>query len=430
MIKPLLRQLRLGGYAPRTLLDVGANLGQFTDAFLAEFPSCRPTLVEPNPHCCARLGQGPHEVICAAASNHAGTAELFLTTEWPESTGASLYRENTPFFRDDVAARQPVETVRLDEHLAGRHFDFIKIDVQGAELDVLDGSSEIIRQADYVLIEVSLVEYNLGAPPGEAVVRRLRSLGFQCKEIVEFHRLGGVMDGRVLQLDLLFERFVPRATQAHRFTALHDRADILAYLKERKASCADFSVLDVGAAATPWTADVVDATFDLNACSVARQHFSGNLNDAAAWAPLLDHVARFGKFSYSVCSHTLEDLAFPALALEMLPRVSEAGFIAVPSRELELMRHEGPYRGFIHHRWIFCLDTAGLLLVPKIPLVDVLPIEAEASWPDCQDRMELQLHWRKGLRYAVLNNDYLGPDATTVARMYAEVLNRPSGVAA
>jgi DUF971 family protein len=47
----LFQRLRLQGYTPRTMLDVGANVGIFTWSFLQVFPSCRPTMIEPNPYC-------------------------------------------------------------------------------------------------------------------------------------------------------------------------------------------------------------------------------------------------------------------------------------------------------------------------------------------------------------------------------------------
>src|SRR4029077_6051445 len=110
---------------------------------------------------------------------------------------------------------------------------------------------------------------------------------------------------------------------------------------------------------------------------------TGNLNDSRSWDPVLRHVAEHGRFSYSICSHTLEDLAYPAITLEMLPRISECGYIAVPSRYLESLRPEGPYRGFIHHRWVLDADEThmSLILAPKIPLLEHLALGAETNWP-------------------------------------------------
>ena len=154
-------------------------------------------------------------------------------------------------------------------------------------------------------------------------------------------------------------------------------------------------------------------------------HFRGNFNDPRCWDGVLAHVAKHGRFSFAICSHTLEDLAFPQIALEMLPRIADAGYVAVPSRYLESLRPEGPYRGFIHHRWI--LDNVGedLVLAPKIPLVEHLGLSAEASWPAQPERFEFQMLWRGGIRFTPLNGDYLGPTRAHVIGLYGQFLDRP-----
>ena len=206
MIKDALHTLRNDGYRPRTMLDIGAHIGTFTADFLGVFPGCVPTLVEPNPFCLqdlARLGFEQHAI---AASNEPGIAEMFLSREWLQSTGASLYRENTAYFRDEVVVKQQVEKARLDDLFRGRRFDFIKIDTQGSELDVILGGGAILAQADYILVEVSLVEYNIGGARAEAVFESLAKLGFHCTEVTDFHRLASVNNGNLLQMDFLFTR--------------------------------------------------------------------------------------------------------------------------------------------------------------------------------------------------------------------------------
>jgi FkbM family methyltransferase len=206
MIMNALQTLRIEGYAPRTMLDIGAHVGTFTRDFLGVFPGCVPTLIEPNPFCLEDLGKLGFEQHGVAASNEAGFAEMFLSREWLQSTGASLYRENTAYFRDEVVVKRQVEKARLDDLFAGRKFDFVKIDTQGSELDVILGGPTILSQADYILVEVSLVEYNIGGARAEAVFEKLAELGFHCTEVTDFHRLASVHNGNLLQMDFLFER--------------------------------------------------------------------------------------------------------------------------------------------------------------------------------------------------------------------------------
>ncbi len=422
----VLESLRFQGYAPRTLLDVGAHVGRFSFDFLQVFPDCVPTLVEPNPFCQEDLARLPWERHAVAASNEAGRAELFLTREWLQSTGVSLYRENTAFFRDEVTFTQEVDKVRLDDLFPGRRFDFVKIDTQGAELDVLQGGQVVLRQADYILVEVSLVEFNIGGAQAEAIFAQLFAMGFRCVDVTEMHRLKGVQDGGLLQMDFLFEREVRRPTQGYRYAPLLGHAELLAWLKARRARSADFTVIDVGGSAASWAGEVVTATLGAGDDEdPAEGRFSGNLNEGRGWDPVLQHVARHGRFAYAICSHALGDLAYPAMTLEMLPRIAEAGFVAAPSRYLESLRPEGPYRGFIDQRWI--LDRVGqeLVLAPKIALLEHLALTAEHDWAGAPDRFEIQMFWRGAITFQILNGDYLGPNRGRVIGMYGEFLDRP-----
>jgi FkbM family methyltransferase len=310
-----LEALRFSGYAPRTLLDVGAHLGHFTHGVRQVFPDCVPTLVEPNPHCLPALAATGHEVLGFAASCENGEAELFLTREWLQSTGTSLYRENTHFFRDEVLVRTPVPKRRLDDVLLGRRFDFVKIDTQGAELDVLLGGQEVLRQADYILIEISLVEYNQGGARAEEVFAALGALGFRSAEVAEFHRLRGVQNGGLLQLDFLFEREVARPSQALRGPA----AGLPEWLAATRARCRDFSILALGEAPLQ-----PDASFGT---ASAALHFAGDPGRHRDWDALLRHTARHGRFAFAVAPLPPAGLAQAGTWLDMLPRVAAAGLV-------------------------------------------------------------------------------------------------------
>ncbi|NQE63231.1 FkbM family methyltransferase [Caulobacter sp. RHG1] len=346
----VLEGLRFQGYSPRTLLDVGVDAGASTQGLLQTFPDCVPTLIAPD------------------------------------------------------------QAAGLDDAFAGHRFDFVRIDAQGSALGVLNGGQALLRQADYILIQIPLAD----TAQAEPVLAQLAAMGFRTAQVIDVQRQ-----------DFLFERAVRRPTQNYRYGPLHGHGPLMDYLRDQKAKCPDFSVIDVGAAANPWSGEVLNATFDMGDCAVAPLHFRGNFNDSRSWDEVLRHVAKHGRFSYAICSHTLEDLAYPAMALEMLPRIADAGYVCVPSRYLESLRPESPYRGFIHHRWV--LDNVGpdLILAPKIPLVEFLTMEAEADWGAQTDRFEFQMHWRGAIAFNPMNGDYLGPTRDAVIGMYGQFFNRP-----
>lgn len=226
-----LEALRREGYAPRTMLDVGAHLGEFTQAFLEVFPGCLPTLIEPNPHCRDKLLRLPFERHEVAASDVAGKGELFLSKTWLQSTGSSLYRENTGYFDDETAIRHEVDKARIDDLLAGRQFDFVKIDTQGSEVDVLVGGQAVLAKADYIQIEVSLVDYNIGGARAEDVFAQMAQMGFKCADVMEFNRMPQLHDNALLQIDVLFER-ADRLRRPETSVSGARQADVLA-LAER-----------------------------------------------------------------------------------------------------------------------------------------------------------------------------------------------------
>jgi len=79
-------------------------------------------------------------------------------------------------------------------------FDLIKMDVQGAELDVIRGGLPVVRNSRYLLLELQTHNYNLGAPHFEEVVAFLLGEGFAVVDIVDLMYSGD----KLIQVDVLF----------------------------------------------------------------------------------------------------------------------------------------------------------------------------------------------------------------------------------
>ena len=187
------------GVSIRRAVDIGANTGQWAQLFLAHFPHASLLSVEANPHNLADLKRINPRCIQACLSAFGGELRTFyLPNPAVESvnTGASLYRELQPGYDEPVPLT--VETTTLDA--LGTDFDLIKLDVQGAELDVLRGGSEAVRSARVIMVEVSLSQYNEGAPLSAEVIAYLHAQGFVLLAINEIL----FRHGRPIQLDLCF----------------------------------------------------------------------------------------------------------------------------------------------------------------------------------------------------------------------------------
>jgi FkbM family methyltransferase len=217
MSNPVAEQLRaaFGTFIPNTCLDIGANTGQFATEWQKVFPRCNITSIEPNPHCEKGLKKLRVNYFQYGISDRVGELELILPKAKSKSKGASFYKEiNFNKLADEEILKIKVPVTTLDTLFHNETFDVIKIDVQGAELDVINGGKSILERTAYVIIEVSLVPYNTGAPLADVIVRRMKNFNFFVQDIVGMHTN---KSGDTIQLDLLFSKI-----GAHRLSAVND----------------------------------------------------------------------------------------------------------------------------------------------------------------------------------------------------------------
>jgi FkbM family methyltransferase len=78
--------------------------------------------------------------------------------------------------------------------------DFLKIDTQGSELDILAGAESIIDKVDIVYLECPIINYNIGAPSIGEYIAYMKLKRFIPMDVLEIHRSEEVL----LQVDILF----------------------------------------------------------------------------------------------------------------------------------------------------------------------------------------------------------------------------------
>ena len=94
--------------------------------------------------------------------------------------GGSYYpeKDNKAMYEKDM---RTMGTITLDETIKATQFpqpDLIKIDVQGAELDILKGATETLKHVKHIFLEAQTVEYNEGAPQFSQVKEFMEEVGF------------------------------------------------------------------------------------------------------------------------------------------------------------------------------------------------------------------------------------------------------------
>lgn len=194
-------RLKAKGFVPASIIDVGAYEGNWTRLVRRVFPGVPVLMVEPQSAKRAVLEQTSRELpgvryVEALLGRRSGTRVHFFEME----TGSSMFSENSNAPRTE----REIATQTLDE-VAGSLLSptFLKIDVQGAELEVLEGAHRTLAACEVVQLEVALVPYNEGAPNFLEVLTYMASHDFAPFDVSGLTRPNGV---DLAQMDLLFAR--------------------------------------------------------------------------------------------------------------------------------------------------------------------------------------------------------------------------------
>lgn len=213
----VLDNLKRLGLAPGTMVDVGVGYG--TEDLWEAFPRARLLLVEPIPD---RFGGAANaalarregaELVTAAAGAEPGTATIAVHRAPEMSSVLGAWTGD-----DREGERREVPVVRLDDVVAERRLPapyLLKVDVEGAELDVLDGASAVLGQTEVALLEVRLFELLPGAAQLHDVIPYMRKRGFVAYDI-----FGGAVrlsDGALAVTNLAFVREDGRFRRDHAF---------------------------------------------------------------------------------------------------------------------------------------------------------------------------------------------------------------------
>lgn len=197
-----------------TLLDVGANIGQYARQVREDGYRGRIVSFEPLPEEFAELerqaGGDPHwRCLNLALGAAEATVEMQVAgNSLSSSLLAMLERHVTADPEAVIVGKQMVRVGTLDalhrEILSIDDVVWLKLDVQGYELNVLDGAAETLSQVHAIEMELSLVELYQGNPLLCESIEVLRNAGFRLIALEE-----GFLDGRnghTLQLNGIFGR--------------------------------------------------------------------------------------------------------------------------------------------------------------------------------------------------------------------------------
>jgi FkbM family methyltransferase len=210
-----LAQLARLGFRPATVIDAGVAT-QTLELYDA-FPSARFLLIEPlaefEPFLRQICSTRDAQYVLAAAGSAPGSATFHVHAD---KVSSSLLREVEGPSVDGVPRTVPV--VSIDQLIAEKNLPgpyLIKLDVQGAELQVLSGASRALQQTEVVMLEGTLFATMLGGPQLHDLILYMKALGFVVYDLYPI--LYRPLDNALAQVDLLFVREDGRFRQSHAY---------------------------------------------------------------------------------------------------------------------------------------------------------------------------------------------------------------------
>ena len=218
--KKIFSALRDAGFKLRVIFDVGASHTPWSHYVSPIFPEATFYLFEPlvdvKPYylqeCQIAVKEHPNfQLLKIALGEVTGSVKMFSDST---GIGASILAENTS---PELSEEFTVKVSRIDELIASKRLpqpDLLKMDVQGAELQVLRGAGRYLDRVQVIQAETWLVRgYGPKTPLFHELTQFLTEKGFAIVDIGE--------------------RFYSSSHEFYAFDAFFARRDLLTQLGEK-----------------------------------------------------------------------------------------------------------------------------------------------------------------------------------------------------
>ena len=197
----------------KTILDVGAHMGEFAQRISIMLPEadlvCFEPLQEPFDKLTARFtGNSRFRTVRCALGEQPGQFEMQHNEYAPSSSLLPMADLHKKSFSYAVESKpEKIEVRRLSDvakELKLRDPILLKLDVQGFEDKVIKGGEDVVARAKIIIIEVSFQTLYHGGPLFDDIYRMLKDRGFTYRG--NFEQLASPTDRQVLQADAIFCR--------------------------------------------------------------------------------------------------------------------------------------------------------------------------------------------------------------------------------
>lgn len=191
------------GFTPKTIIDCGACVGEWSGQIKQVYPDSFIMGIDASNWSNGNIPStniSEFEVL----SNEDNKEIIFYKKTEGLCTGDSMFKENTQHYQE----HNTIKEIRLSKTLKSlceKHnidkIDLLKIDTQGSEILVMEGLGERINDIEFIELECSLIEWNIGGCSLQDVIDYLKDR-FTIFDVIELHRLNG---NDLFQIDIIFQ---------------------------------------------------------------------------------------------------------------------------------------------------------------------------------------------------------------------------------
>ena len=195
---------------PKVIYDIGANIGTWSLLAKAIFPDVtihafEPLIMHHEPFNKEVAGISDIVLHKVAAGPETAKMNIQVTSFSDASSLLETSEAIHEHFGITTEREETIEVVKLDDYVTTNSLpfpDLIKLDIQGYELEALRGAQQCMNHAQFILCEVSFLEFYQGQPLFHEIIEFMSQKGFYLYSL----SINTPAGKKLVQTDALFYR--------------------------------------------------------------------------------------------------------------------------------------------------------------------------------------------------------------------------------